>query len=73
MHLTGTLGMVEVMGYPCWYITTVPQLKTYAIYSEDPNLLREGRKVEIEAVKSSKETVCQVGILLDVVSWEDAK
>jgi hypothetical protein len=43
-------------------------LKHYAIYSEDANL-RPGMDVEIDAVKSTRETVCQVGILLDVLSY----
>jgi hypothetical protein len=67
MHLTGRIGAIDVMGHKCFYITT-PQLKHYAIYSEDPNL-REGMNVEIDAVKSNRETVCQVGILLDVLSY----
>jgi hypothetical protein len=68
MHLTGRIGAIDVMGHQCLYITT-PQLKHFAIYTEDSNLCA-GMDVEIDAVKSTRETVCQVGILLDVLSYQ---
>lgn len=68
MHVEGTIGSVDVMGHRCWYVTT-RQLKHYEIYSEDPTLLHDGKKVSMQAMLSTKETVCKLGILLDVVSY----
>lgn len=68
MHLTGRVGAIDVMGHKCLYVTT-PQLKHYAIYSEDPNL-HEGMAIAFDAVPSKRETVCQVGILLDVIAYQ---
>lgn len=69
LQLEGTMQAVGVMGHECWYLTT-PALKTYEIYSEDPNLLRRGLKVRLEARKSTKDTVCRIGVLVDVLSYK---
>ena len=69
MHVEGTIGSVDVMGHRCWYVTT-RQLKHFEIYSEDPTLLRDGKQVAMDCKLSTKETVCKIGQLLEVLSYE---
>ena len=73
IEINGEVKTVNYMGYTCWYVIDQPTGFYYEIVSPDDFLLRRGLQVKMKATLSKKDTICNVGDKIDVISYRILK
>jgi len=70
IEFTGEVKSYQHLGMKCWFIVDLKTGFFYELITTDGFLLNEGRKVQVKAKYTKRETICNMKDRIEVISYK---